>query len=42
MQWMVIFEVEISAGVGGFTVNFGGQWHSFPDDQNIQKMNRMV
>jgi hypothetical protein len=28
-------EAEISACVGGFSVDFGGQYHLFPDDQNI-------
>jgi hypothetical protein len=31
---MVRFEIEISASMGRFSVDFGGQ---FPDDQNIQK-----
>jgi hypothetical protein len=30
--------VEILASVGGFSVNFSGQCHPFPDDQIIQKM----
>jgi hypothetical protein len=34
---MVGFEAEISASVGRFSVNFGGQCHPFPGDQNIQK-----
>jgi hypothetical protein len=36
---MVRFEAEISASVGEFPVDFGGQSHLFPDDQNIQKGN---
>jgi hypothetical protein len=34
---MVRFELEMLAGVGDFSVNFGGQCHLFPDDQNIVK-----
>jgi hypothetical protein len=37
MWWMVRFEVEKSACVSGFPVNFGDRCHLFPDDQNIQK-----
>jgi hypothetical protein len=36
MRWMVIVEVEISASVGGFPVDWCPV-SSFPDDQNIQK-----
>jgi hypothetical protein len=36
---MVRVEVEISASVVGFPVDFGGQCHLFPDDQNIHKDN---
>jgi hypothetical protein len=42
MQRMVRFEVEISAGVSGFLVDFGGQCRLSPDDQNIQKGNRTI
>jgi hypothetical protein len=42
MQRMVRVEVEVSASVGGFPVDFGGQCRLFPDDQNIQKRNRTV
>jgi hypothetical protein len=37
MGRMVIFEVEISASVGGFSINLSGHCRPFPDDQNIQK-----
>jgi hypothetical protein len=40
MWRMVSYEVEVSASVGGFPVDFGGQCHLYPDDQNIQKVNR--
>jgi hypothetical protein len=36
MRRMVRFQVEISAIVGGFTVDSGGQCLLFPDDQNIK------
>jgi hypothetical protein len=39
---MVRFEVEISASVGGFPVDFGGHCHFLPDDENIQKRNHTV
>jgi hypothetical protein len=39
---MVRFEVDISANVDAFSVNFGGQCCPFPDDQNIQKRNCTV
>jgi C1A family cysteine protease len=39
---MVRFEVEISASVGGFSVNFGGQCHAFLDDHDFQKRNHAV
>jgi hypothetical protein len=39
MWWMVRFEAEISASVGGFSINFHDLCHPFPDDQNIQKRN---
>jgi hypothetical protein len=42
MQLMVRFEAELSAGVEGFSINFGGQCHPFSDDQNIQKRNHTV
>jgi hypothetical protein len=42
MRWMVRFEVEICASVGGFSVDFGGQCHVFTDNQNIQKRNFIV
>jgi hypothetical protein len=42
MQWMVRVEVEVSASVGGFPVDFGGQCRPFPDDQSIKKGNRTV
>jgi hypothetical protein len=32
---MVGIEVEISANVGGFPVDFVGQCYLFPDDENI-------
>jgi hypothetical protein len=35
-----IVEVELSASVGGFPVDFGGQCTLFRDDQYIQKGNR--
>jgi hypothetical protein len=35
-------EVEISASVGGFPVNFGGECHPLPEKQNIQKRNLIV
>jgi hypothetical protein len=35
MWWMVRFEVEIPASVGGFPVA-SGQCRLFPDDQNIK------
>jgi hypothetical protein len=41
MQRMVRFEVEISASVGGFPVDLGGQCHLFPDDQNIGSLARL-
>jgi hypothetical protein len=31
---------EISASVGGFAVDFGGQCRLLPDDQNIQDSDR--
>jgi hypothetical protein len=34
---MVRFEVEFSASVRGFSLNFGGQCPLFPDDQIIQR-----
>jgi hypothetical protein len=34
---MVGVEVEISASMDGFPVDFGGQCHPLSDDQNIQK-----
>jgi hypothetical protein len=37
MWRMVMFGVEIPASVGGFSVNYCGQCHSFPDEQNIRK-----
>jgi hypothetical protein len=39
---MVRSEVEISASVGGFSVNFGGQCRLVSDDLKIQKRNRTV
>jgi hypothetical protein len=42
MQQMVRSEVEISASVGGLSVDFGVQCHFFPADQNIQKRNHDV
>jgi hypothetical protein len=42
MQRMFRVEVEISASVGGFPVDFGGWCFLFPDDQNIKKGNRTV
>jgi hypothetical protein len=38
MWWMVKFEVERLASVGGFSLNFGGQCCLFADGQDIQKM----
>jgi hypothetical protein len=38
---MVILEVEVSASVGGFPVDFGGECRLFPDE-NIQKRSRTV
>jgi hypothetical protein len=32
MWWVVSFEVEILASVGGFSVNFSGQCCPFSDD----------
>jgi hypothetical protein len=37
MWQMVMFGVEIPASVGGFAVNYCGQCHPFPDEQNIRK-----
>jgi hypothetical protein len=37
MWQMIRTEVEILASVGGYSVDFGGQRHLIPDDQNIQK-----
>jgi hypothetical protein len=34
---MVGTEVEMSASVGGFNVDFGGQCRLLPDDRNIQE-----
>jgi hypothetical protein len=42
MLRMVGVEVEISASVGGFPVDFAGQCRLLPDDQNTQKGNRTV
>jgi hypothetical protein len=42
MRQMVRAEVETSASVVGFPLNFGGLYHLFPDDQNIQKGNHTV
>jgi hypothetical protein len=42
MRRMVTFDVEISASVCAFLVNFGGQCRPFPDDQAIQKKNDTV
>jgi hypothetical protein len=42
MWQMDRFEVEISASVGGFSVNFIDQCHLFSDGQNIQKMEHIV
>jgi hypothetical protein len=42
MRRMVRFEIEISANVGGFSVNFGGECRPCPDNQNIKKGNRIV
>jgi hypothetical protein len=39
---MVRVEVELSASVGGFPVDFGGQCRHFPVDQNIKKDNGTV
>jgi hypothetical protein len=39
---MVRIEVEISANVGGCSVDFGGQCRLHPDDQNIQERNLTV
>jgi hypothetical protein len=39
MRPMVKVEAEISASVGGFPVDFGGQCRLFPDDVNIKKDN---
>jgi hypothetical protein len=37
MRRMVRFQVEISASVGGFPVDFVGQCCLFPDDQSFKK-----
>jgi hypothetical protein len=42
MCGMVRFEIGISASVGGFSVNFSGQCHPFPDNQNVQKRKRIL
>jgi hypothetical protein len=42
MRRIVRFEAEVSASVGGFSVNYGGQCLSYPDDQNIQENIRIV
>jgi hypothetical protein len=42
MQQMITFEAEILISVDGFSVDFGGQCHLFPDNQNIQKMKHTV
>jgi hypothetical protein len=42
MQHVVRIEAEISASVGGFSVDFGCQCHLLPDDQNIQERNRTI
>jgi hypothetical protein len=42
MRRMVRVEVEISALVGRFPVDFGGQCRLLPDDQNIKLGNRMI
>jgi hypothetical protein len=39
---MVRVEVEVSAIVGGFPVDFGGQCRLFPDNQNMKKGNCTV
>jgi hypothetical protein len=39
---MVTIEVEMSASVGGFSVDFGVQRRLLPDDQNMQESNRTV
>jgi hypothetical protein len=39
---MVRVQVEVSASVGGFPVDFGGQGRLFPDNQNIKKGDRTV
>jgi hypothetical protein len=36
MRLMVRVEVGISTSVGGFPIDFSGQCHLFPDDQNIR------
>jgi hypothetical protein len=36
MWQMVRNKDEISAGVGGFSVHFGGHYNLFPEDQIIQ------
>jgi hypothetical protein len=40
MGRMVRIEAEISASVGGFAVDFGGQCRLPLDDQNIQDKDR--
>jgi hypothetical protein len=42
MRRMVRVEVEISASVGVFPIEFGGQYRLLSDDQNIKKCNRFV
>jgi hypothetical protein len=42
LQRLVRFEIDVSASAGGFSVDFGGQCHFFPDDQNVQKRNRIA
>jgi hypothetical protein len=37
-MWRIVrFEDDVSTSVCGFSVNFGGQYRPFPDDQNTQK-----
>jgi hypothetical protein len=36
---VVRIEIQTSASVGGLSVDFGGQYRLFSDDQNIQEMN---
>jgi hypothetical protein len=42
MRQMVRFEVEMSASVGGVSLNFGSQYHLLSADQNIPNGNSTV